>query len=92
MSPALLRMMQASMGKDLQQAGAPFKFAPDEGPVFFERHGWKPVEVHSLLRTAARLRRLSWTMRLVALLPDSAGRTPQSPWGGVCLFEKIRAS
>lgn len=89
-SPALLRRMQASMGKDLQQAGAPFKFAPDEGPAFFERHGWKPVEVHSLLHTAARLRRLSWTMRLVALLPDPAGRSPQSPWGGACFFEKIR--
>jgi methyltransferase (TIGR00027 family) len=87
-TPALMRMMQANMGKDLQQAGAPFKFAPDEGPAFFERHGWKRVEVPSLLRTAARLRRLSWKMRLVALLPDTAGRVPQSPWGGVCLFEK----
>ena len=55
-------MMQASLGKDLQQAVAPFKFAPDEGPAFFERRGWKPVEVHSLLDTAARLRRLSWKM------------------------------
>ena len=91
-SPALLRMMQASMGKDLQQAGAPFKFAPDQGPAFFERHGWKPVEVHSLLHTAAKLRRLPWKMRLVAFLPDPAGRSPQSPWGGVCLFEKIRDS
>jgi hypothetical protein len=27
-------------------------------------------------------------MRLFALLPDSAGRVPSSPWGGVCLFEK----
>ena len=88
-SPSLLRMMQASMGQDLQQAGAPFKFAPDEGPAFFERHGWKPVEVHSLLHTAAKLRRLSWKMRLVALLPDAAGRSPRSPWGGACLFERI---
>jgi hypothetical protein len=84
--------MQRSMGQDLRQAGAPFKFAPDDGPAFFERAGWKPVDVRSLLHTAATLGRLSWGMRLIALLPDSKGRVPKSPWGGVCLFEKIRDS
>jgi len=87
-SPALMRMMLKTMGQELQHAGAPFKFAPDDGPAFFERAGWKPVEVRSLLHAAAKLRRLSWRMRLFALLPDSAGRVPSSPWGGVCLFEK----
>jgi len=87
-SPALMRMMLKTMGQELQHAGAPFKFAPDDGPAFFERAGWKPVEVRSLLHAAAKLRRLSWRMRLFALLPDSAGRIPSSPWGGVCLFEK----
>ena len=88
-SPALMRMMLKTMGQELQHAGAPFKFAPDDGPAFFERAGWKPLEVRSLLHTAATLKRLSWRMRLFALLPDSAGRVPSSPWGGVCLFEKI---
>jgi methyltransferase (TIGR00027 family) len=88
-SPALMRMMRNTMGPALQQANAPFKFAPDEGPTFFERAGWKPLEVCSLLHTAAKLRRLSWRMRLISLLPDSKGRVPNSPWGGVCLFEKI---
>jgi methyltransferase (TIGR00027 family) len=90
-SPALMRMMQRTMGQQLQHAGAPFKFAPDEGPAFFERAGWKPKDVRSLLHTAASLRRLSWRMRLIALLPDSKGRVPNSPWGGVCLFEKDRS-
>jgi len=87
-SPGLMRMMLKTMGQELQHAGAPFKFAPDDGPAFFERAGWKPLEVRSLLHTAATLKRLSWRMRLFALLPDSAGRVPSSPWGGVCLFEK----
>jgi methyltransferase (TIGR00027 family) len=91
-SPALMRMMQKRMGQDLRHAGAPFKFAPDEGPAFFERAGWKPLEVRSLLHTAATLRRLSWGMRLIALLPDSAGRIPNNPWGGACLFGKISDS
>jgi hypothetical protein len=67
-SPALMAMMQKSMGQDLREAGAPFKFAPDEGPA------------------------LSRWMRMIALLPDSKGRQPRSPRGGVCLFEKIRAT
>jgi methyltransferase (TIGR00027 family) len=91
-SPALMAMMQKSMGQDLREAGAPFKFAPDEGPAFFERCGWTPVDVQSMLHNAASLKRLSGWMRMIALLPDSKGRQPRSPWGGVCLFEKVRAS
>ena len=88
-SPRLLRMMQGTAGMEsLQEAGAPLKFAPDDGPAFFERHGWKLMEVGSLLHTAAGLKRLSWRMRLVALLPDSKGREPKAPWGGVCLFSR----
>src|SRR5580693_2489094 len=34
-SPGLLRMMQRTAGKQLSEVGAPFKFAPAEGPAFF---------------------------------------------------------
>jgi methyltransferase (TIGR00027 family) len=88
-SPALMRRLQKTMGHDLRHAGAPFKFAPDEGPAFFERCGLTPVDVQSLLHNAARLKRLSWPMRLFAFLPDAKGREPRAPWGGVCLFQKI---
>jgi len=88
-SPALMQRMQKSDGlRNLEQAGAPLKFAPEEGPAFFERHGWTLVDAQSMLHTAARLKRLSFGMRLIALLPDPKGRTPRSPWGGVCLFER----
>jgi methyltransferase (TIGR00027 family) len=88
-SPALMHRMQKSDGfRNMAQAGAAFKFAPEQGPAFFERHGWRLVDVQSMLHTAARLKRLSFVMRLIALLPDSKGRTPRSPWGGVCLFER----
>ena len=88
-SPALMQRMQKSGGlRNLEQAGAPLQFAPEEGPAFFERHGWTLVDVQSMLHTAARLKRLSFGMRLIALLPDPKGRTPRSPWGGVCLFER----
>ncbi len=87
-SPALMRRMQKSGLRNLERAGAPLKFAPAEGPALFERYGWKIVDVQSLLQTAGRLKRLSFGMRLIALLPDFKGRQPQSPWGGVCLFER----
>lgn len=87
-SPGLLRMMQKKMGKQLHQAGAPFKFGPAEGPEFFVPFGWKPVDVRSMLKTAAKLKRLSLFMRLMALLPESKGRQGSSPWSGVCLMAR----
>lgn len=87
-SPRLLRMLQSNIGATLDEGGAPLKFAPGEGPAFFARYGWKPAEVRSLLHTAATLRRLSFGLRLMALLPDPAGRKPERPWGGVCLLAR----
>jgi hypothetical protein len=73
------------MASQLSQA-APFRFAPEEGPRFFERCGWKPVEVQSLLKNAAKLKRLSFFLRLVAFLPENEKSRRTRPWSGVCLF------
>jgi len=86
-SPALLKMLQKAIGGPLLDAGSPLKFAPQEGPQFFAAYGWKVVETRSLLQTAAKLKRLSFGMRLLSLLPDPAGRKPDKPWGGVCVLE-----
>jgi methyltransferase (TIGR00027 family) len=86
-SPGLLRMLQKRMAAQLNQA-APFKFAPDEGPDFFLRHGWKPADVRSLLKNAARLKRLSFFLRLIALLPESESSRRNRPWSGVCLLSR----
>jgi len=91
-SPALLRMLEKTIGGPLDDAGSPLKFAPREGPEFFAKYGWKEVEARSLLHTAARLRRLPLGMRLLSLLPDPGGRKPDKPWGGVCLLENCRAA
>jgi methyltransferase (TIGR00027 family) len=87
-SPGLLRLLQKNMGSPLTQAGAPLKFAPEGGPEFFVRYGWKPVDVRSLLKSAAQLKRLTPWMRLLAKLPE-AKRPGKRPWSGVCLMEKI---
>ena len=85
-SPGLLKMLQRSLGQDLENAGAPLRFAPPEGPGFFEPMGGRPLSVHSVMGTAARLRRVSWFMRLLAKLPESSGAQGKRPWSGVCLL------
>ena len=87
-SPGLLRMIQKDSGPHLSAAGASLKFGPPEGPAFFVPHGWRPVDVRSPLKTAARLKRLSFGMRILAMLPEPSGPQGSRPWSGVCLFER----
>ncbi len=87
-SPALLRMMQKRMGSHLERAGAPLRFAPQEGPEYFVPYGWKAIRVHSLLHTAARLKRLPLWMRPFALFPQTFPPQGSRPWGGVCMFAR----
>jgi methyltransferase (TIGR00027 family) len=87
-SPGLLRILQRHLQPKLNEAGATLKFGPKEGPLFFVAHGWKPIDVQTLLKTAARLNRLSFWMRLVAKLPESTGEQGSRPWGGVCLLAR----
>jgi methyltransferase (TIGR00027 family) len=86
-SPGLMRMLKKRMAEQLNQA-APFKFAPEEGPAFFSRFGWKPVDVQSLLKNAAWLKRLPFFLRLIALLPETESSRRNRPWSAVCLLEK----
>jgi methyltransferase (TIGR00027 family) len=86
-SPGLLRFLAKRMAKQLTDA-APFKFAPPEGPDFFIPYGWKPVEVHSYLKNAARLKRLPLLLRLFALLPETQKSRRDRPWSGMCLLKK----
>ena len=88
-SPGLLRLLAKRMAKQLN-AAAPFKFAPPEGPSFFIPYGWKPVDVRSLLKNAARLKRLSLLFRLFALLPETEKSRRDRPWSGMCLLKKQR--
>jgi methyltransferase (TIGR00027 family) len=90
-SPGLVRMLQKRFSTKLSPAGAAMKFGPEEGPNFFTPYGWKPVDVRSMLKTAAQLKRVPWWMRLMALLPDSKGRQGSRPWSGICLLANQNA-
>jgi len=86
-SPALLKMLAKKIGAPLDQAGAPLKFAPPEGPNFFARSGWKPVEIHSVMHTARKLNRLSFFLRVIAKISSPAFQAKR-PWSAVCLLRR----
>ncbi len=85
-SPALLRMVQKNTSPQFGAEVPALQFAPADGPAFFAPYGWNPVEVHSILKTAARLERLRLFMQLLALLPENPNRSGLRPWSGVCLL------
>ncbi len=88
-SPGLLRILKKNMDADLKDANAVFKFAPAAGPDFFKPLGWSPVDVRPMLHSAARLKRLSFFMRLLAKIAPEAYRPPgKQPWGGVILLDR----
>jgi methyltransferase (TIGR00027 family) len=87
-SPGLLKMLQKNLGA-LSEAGSPLKFGPEEGPGFFTQSGWKAVEVYSMLKTAAGIKRLPFFLRLMSLLPESNGRQGSRPWGAVCHLTRM---
>jgi methyltransferase (TIGR00027 family) len=89
--PQLLKMLQKQVGTPLRQAGAPLRFAPAEGPAYFMRCGWRPIEAISMLHAGAKLKRLPFWMRPLALFPDSRGTKPRQIWGGAVLLEKTGA-
>lgn len=86
-NPGVLKMLQKRIGSSLDQAGAPLKFGPREGPQFFASCGWAPIDVRSMFKTAAHLHRLPFPMNLFALLPDTKPESKR-PWGGICLLER----
>ena len=87
-SPGLLEMLRREGGAALERAGAPFKFAPPEGPEVFRRYGWQPLLVRSTLKAASRAGRLPWPLKLFGLFPESNGAQGKRPWSGLCLFER----
>jgi methyltransferase (TIGR00027 family) len=90
-SPALLRMLQKKMGAPLDQAGAPLKFAPAEGPEFFQPFGWKLVDARSMFHTAGRLKRLPLMFSFFYHLQKSDAFQAKRPWAGMCLMENVKA-
>jgi methyltransferase (TIGR00027 family) len=67
MSPTDVRV--ASRVSRKQLASTPTRFGPAEGTGFFARDGWTEVDAESVLKAAARFKRLPWALRPLSLLP-----------------------
>jgi methyltransferase (TIGR00027 family) len=88
-SPALLKLMLKKMGKPLEAAAAPLKFATADGPDFFRAFGWQPIGVQSTFHTAGKLKRLPLLMSFFYQLQKNAdGFQAKRPWAGACLLER----
>lgn len=85
-SPGLMEMVRKNTHNQFDDTVARLKFAPANGPDFFYSHGWKLLKVLSILKTAARINRLTFFMRLVSLLPENPVNAGSRPWSGVCLM------
>jgi methyltransferase (TIGR00027 family) len=75
--PAVLRWVERRpVGRQLAAANAAYRFAPMEGPDFFQARGWEPVEVRSSWAEARRLGRLPLALRSLeaATLPGERER------------------
>ncbi|MGH9410297.1 MAG: class I SAM-dependent methyltransferase [Vicinamibacterales bacterium] len=82
-SPGLVKMMSRGEGRMIAEAGAPFKFAPEDGAEVFAAYGWRAADVASLLKAAAKLRRLPPMLRFFALFPDPKKPPADRPWSAV---------
>ncbi|MGH7681023.1 MAG: class I SAM-dependent methyltransferase [Candidatus Eiseniibacteriota bacterium] len=89
MSRRLRLILMEEIGSKLNEARAPLVFSPEKGPDFFADHRWRPIDVRSMLQWAGKKKRLKGWLRFGAMLPDSRGKNPNTPWGGVILMEKM---
>jgi methyltransferase (TIGR00027 family) len=91
-SPRLLKMMAKNWGPVVAAGNAPFRFAPEEGTRFFERHGWIEAEFRSTWDEAHRLKRaevpLAWLWRLVGRVVPRRWREQQRRLSGIVLLRR----
>jgi methyltransferase (TIGR00027 family) len=86
-SPRITAEMMRGMAGLLDSA--PFKFAPENGVAFFEELGWKMRDLRSLFHEAARIKRLPFLMRPLALFPPPNPRQlGNERWSGVIRLER----
>lgn len=84
LSPALRRRLLRSWGPHLENANAPYRFAPEDGADFFRPFGWNVAEFRPVFDEARRLQRempLAWLLAWI-------GRIGFGKGAGVALLER----
>lgn len=83
LSPALRKRLHRSWGSHLENANAPYQFAPENGPAFFRPFGWEVAEFRAVFVEGRRLRRempMAWLLSWI-------GRVGFGKGAGVALME-----
>jgi methyltransferase (TIGR00027 family) len=91
-SPALLEMMSKGWGDAVAKAGAPFRFAPEQGSAFFSRLGWRELAWHATWREARRLRREmrgAWLWRFLGRFASAERKRGWERFSGTALLERV---
>jgi methyltransferase (TIGR00027 family) len=92
-SPKVKQMMDKQWGKQLEAAGAPFKFAPAESEEFFRPHGWEAAEFRDFLGESVRLNRtmpMMWIVRMqMRIMPKRSAKMMKQWRSGVVLLRRI---
>ena len=91
-SPQLIKRMSWTWGKNLADAGAPFKFAPAEGTEFFRPYGWREAQYRAVWEEAQRLNRTmkgAWIWNLIGRLMSKEKREKMRRFSGYVLLERI---
>ena len=86
----LMETLIEETGDIVRAAGAPYVFAPREGPRFLDGGDWRLIGARSLLQAAMKLERLPLALRMVGLLSEGE-LAPHRAWAGACLFGKDSA-
>jgi methyltransferase (TIGR00027 family) len=90
-SPKILQRVQKHVGKQLQNAEAIMKFAPPEGPQWFEPRGWKEAEFREMMQEAIRLQRTPkgmWVWAIIKFLfPKKFARDMKAFRSGMLLMQ-----
>lgn len=91
-NPELLRIMNRYWGRAARAGSAPFRFAPAEGPAFFERFGWREIAFRSGSDEARRLHRemrLMWLWRLLGRLASAERQERFRRMSGYVMLERV---
>jgi methyltransferase (TIGR00027 family) len=91
-SPQLIKRMSRTWGKNLADAGAPFKFAPAESTDFFRPHGWREAEYRAVWEEAQRLNRTmqgAWIWNLMGKLMPKKKQEEFRRFSGYVLLGRV---
>ncbi|MDB4916276.1 MAG: methyltransferase [Gemmatimonadetes bacterium] len=91
-SPTLLKVMERSWKKALEEGNAPFKFSPVDSAAFFAPLGWREIVFKSAMVEARRLKRemrMMWLWRIIGSVTMSAAKKKElERISGVILLER----